>query len=97
MPTYEYKCKKCNNIFEKLQSIKAKSIEKCPKCSGVVERIIGIGGGVLFKGSGFYQTDYRSKSYKEGKKKDKPSPSCPATGSKKECSNCPAVGKNPKP
>jgi len=65
MPTYEYECRKCNHLFEEFQSITAESLKKCPVCSGRVGRLIGIGAGVLFKGSGFYQTDYRSEGYKK--------------------------------
>ncbi len=65
MPTYEYKCTKCAHRFEKFQSMTAKHIRKCPQCSGTVKRLIGSGAGIIFKGSGFYQTDYRSSSYRE--------------------------------
>lgn len=71
MPTYEYLCKKCRHQFEQFQKITAKSLRKCPKCGGRVERVIGSGAGILFKGSGFYQTDYRSSKYQEAAKKDK--------------------------
>ena len=80
MPTYEYVCDICKHQFEQFQSIKAEPLKKCPKCGKSVRRLIGGGGAILFKGSGFYQTDYRSKSYKEGAKKDKPSKD---SGSKK--------------
>ncbi len=73
MPTYDYRCKKCAHAFEAHHSMKAPPLKKCPKCGGKVERLIGTGAGILFKGSGFYQTDYRSKSYQESAKKDKPS------------------------
>ena len=64
MPTYEYQCDACNNRFEKFQSISAAPIKKCPKCGkNKVKRLIGTGAGILFKGSGFYITDYRDKSY----------------------------------
>ena len=72
MPTYEYECEACGHRFEKFQSMSEKSIRKCPECSkSKVQRVISGGSGVLFKGSGFYQTDYRSKNYKESEKKDK--------------------------
>lgn len=70
MPTYEYQCSKCNLVFEEFQSITAKPIKKCKSCSGPVKRLIGCGAGVLFKGTGFYQTDYRSDSYKKKEKAD---------------------------
>lgn len=72
MPTYEYKCKNCGYLFELFQSITAKVKRKCPKCSRLkLQRLIGAGGGVLFKGSGFYQTDYRSKEYKQSAEEHK--------------------------
>ena len=79
MPTYEYECKKCGHQFETIQSIKDDPLKKCPKSEcpegtgkGTVQRLIGAGGGLLFKGSGFYITDYRSDSYKKSAKADKP-------------------------
>jgi putative FmdB family regulatory protein len=81
MPTYEYICSKCNHQFELSQSIKEKAIEVCPKhlCGqtgrwgkGKVKRAISAGAGLIFKGSGFYITDYRSEKYKEAAKKDVP-------------------------
>ena len=78
MPTYEYLCEKCGREFEIFQSISAKPLQICPKdlCGGKkwgrgrVKRKISAGAGLLFKGSGFYTTDYRSKGYKEAAKKD---------------------------
>ncbi len=73
MPTYEYKCDNCGHRFERLQSITAKALRKCPKCGRPdLKRLIGTGAAVLFKGSGFYATDYRSENYKESAKKEKP-------------------------
>ena len=67
MPTYEYRCNACDNKWEEFQSIKADPTKKCPKCKKAkAERIISAGGGIIFKGSGFYQTDYRSESYNKG-------------------------------
>lgn len=68
MPTYEYECGKCGNRFEVFQSITEKPKQKCPKCRGKVKRLLGTGAGIIFKGSGFYATDYRSDSYKSAKK-----------------------------
>jgi putative FmdB family regulatory protein len=70
MPTYEYECTKCGHRFEIFQRMTDAKLEKCPKCGGKVERLIGPGAGIVFKGSGFYQTDYRSSSYKEAAKSE---------------------------
>ena len=72
MPTYEYICEKCDHEFEVFQSIKADPLTDCPqsRCKGKVRRLIGTGAGIIFKGSGFYETDYRSESYKAGAKKE---------------------------
>ena len=67
MPTYDYVCDGCGYNFELFQSIKAEAEKKCPECGKKkLRRLIGPGAAVIFKGSGFYQTDYRSKSYKKG-------------------------------
>src|SRR2546423_868232 len=64
MPTYEYQCTACGHAFEKFQSIKSAPIKKCPNCGkSKVKRLVGMGAGLLFKGSGFYITDYRGDSY----------------------------------
>ncbi len=70
MPTYEYKCNKCGHIFEVFQSMSAEPIKSCPNCKGEVKRLIGPGAGPIFKGSGFYQTDYKNKTLKTTSKKD---------------------------
>lgn len=62
MPTYDYECKKCSHAFELFQQITAKPVKKCPKCGGDVRRLIGSGAGIIFKGSGFYETDYKRKN-----------------------------------
>jgi putative FmdB family regulatory protein len=63
MPTYDYVCTKCGHAFEVFQSMKDKPLSRCPKCKrGRVKRLIGSGAGLLFKGSGFYETDYKRKS-----------------------------------
>jgi putative FmdB family regulatory protein len=73
MPTYEYKCTNCEHLFEKFQSITAPVLKKCPKCGkNTLKRLIGTGAGIIFKGSGFYQTDYRSDSYTQSAKKETP-------------------------
>lgn len=77
MPTYEYECKTCGTVFDVFQSIKSTPLRRsrCEKCGEIqpVRRLISTGGAVLFKGSGFYQTDYRSESYKEKAKSESPS------------------------
>lgn len=61
MPTYEYECRKCGHLFEKFQPITAASVKTCPKCRGRVARVLSGGAGIIFKGTGFYQTDYKNK------------------------------------
>ncbi|MXV78795.1 zinc ribbon domain-containing protein [Candidatus Poribacteria bacterium] len=70
MPTYDYRCLECEVQFEKFQGINEPHLEECPECNGKVKRLIGAGAGLIFKGSGFYITDYRSEGYKESAKKD---------------------------
>jgi putative FmdB family regulatory protein len=71
MPTYEYQCADCGFEFEKFQSMTARALRKCPRCGKLsLDRLIGAGAGVIFKGSGFYETDYRSESYKNAAKKE---------------------------
>jgi len=66
MPTYEYECKSCGHNFDLFQSMKDSSKRKCPKCKKMtLRRLIGPGAGIIFKGSGFYETDYRSNDYKK--------------------------------
>lgn len=83
MPTYEYRCDNCDHEFELFQSITAKPLRKCPECGkNKVNRLIGTGAGIIFKGSGFYETDYRSESYKKAAESDKGTSK--TTDSKKE-------------
>lgn len=71
MPTYAYRCNACGNQFEVFQSIKSDPVAECPRCKkSTTARLISGGGGLLFKGGGFYITDYRSDAYKESAKKD---------------------------
>ena len=92
MPTYDYRCDACSYEFEELQSIKAEPLTKCPKCGkNKLKRLISGGAGIVFKGSGFYLTDYRSESYKKGASDSKkntesattPAASPPSTSPKK--------------
>ncbi len=62
MPTYDYKCNECGYKFELFQTMSADPIQECPKCKGKVKRLIGTGAGPIFKGTGFYQTDYKNAS-----------------------------------
>ena len=72
MPTYEYLCENCGHTFEQFQSITAKPLKKCPDCKKPkLKRLIGTGAGIIFRGSGFYETDYRSDGYKKDQKADK--------------------------
>ena len=71
MPLYEYQCDACNHTFEEFQSFSAEPLKKCPQCKKKkLRRLFGGGAAILFKGSGFYQTDYRSESYKQAAKAD---------------------------
>lgn len=72
MPTYHYKCTKCSHEFEEFQNISDPPLEDCPKCGGSIKRVISGGAGLLFRGDGFYITDYRSEGYKKEAQKDKP-------------------------
>jgi len=73
MPTYDYECDACKHAFEEFQSMMDKPLKKCPKCGkSKLRRLIDTGAAILFKGSGFYQTDYRSESYKSAAKADAP-------------------------
>lgn len=85
MPTYDYECRVCGHKFELFQAITSKPAAECPKCKSDAKRLIGSGAGIIFKGSGFYQTDYKNKSV--GEKRDDKAPSCPMD---KGCKGCPA-------
>ncbi|RLE38198.1 zinc ribbon domain-containing protein [Candidatus Woesearchaeota archaeon] len=71
MPTYVYYCENCKKEFEVFQGINDPPLKKCPKCGTKPERLIGTGGGIIFKGKGFYATDYRSEEYKAKKSKER--------------------------
>jgi len=84
MPTYDYVCSSCGHKYELFQSITARPVKKCPQCGQrTAKRLIGAGAGILFKGSGFYETDYRSESYKKAAKAEADSTS---VGTKSEFS-----------
>jgi len=84
MPTYEYKCLDCEHRFEVFQSMTDEPLKQCERCNGKVKRLIGSGAGLIFKGSGFYSTDYRSKSYTEQAKKEKSGSSSSSSPGKSE-------------
>jgi putative FmdB family regulatory protein len=87
MPTYEYECAKCGKHFDLFQSIKAEPIRRCPKCKGKVKRLIGIGAGIIFKGSGFYETDYKRKSGGKPEKSEGDAKSVKESGAKNTSSD----------
>jgi putative FmdB family regulatory protein len=82
MPTYDYACDACQHGFEAFEPITAEPQKKCPKCKKKkLRRLFGAGAGLVFKGSGFYQTDYRSEGYKKSAAADKPATDAPASDS----------------
>jgi len=85
MPNYDYECQTCGHRFEVFQSMNDPKLTDCPVegCGGQVKRLLGTGGGIIFKGAGFYETDYRSSSYKQGAKADKPEKSSDSSSSTK--------------
>ncbi len=83
MPTYDYECDACQHKFELYQGINDEKKRKCPECGKLkLRRLIGTGAAIVFKGSGFYQTDYRSESYNKAKAADKPAESSASSESK---------------
>ncbi len=88
MPTYEYECTSCANVFEAFQSMSDEPIKECPACGKAVRRVIGGGMGVIFKGSGFYKNDSRSSS--SASSPEKKSDASPCSSCKSE-SSCPAA------
>jgi putative FmdB family regulatory protein len=70
MPTYEYECQECGEVFERFHKMTQRPRVKCPKCGGRAKKLIGTGAGIIFKGQGFYATDYRSPEYEQAKKKE---------------------------
>jgi putative FmdB family regulatory protein len=99
MPTYDYICDACAHEFEAFESIKADPQTECPAChEAKLRRKIGAGAAILFKGSGFYQTDYRSESYKKSAAADKPASDKPAdSSSSSSSSSAPAEAKSTSP
>lgn len=98
MPTYDYQCRKCKHRFELFHSITDDKPKRCPRCKGRADRKPSIGAGLLFKGSGFYITDNRSKAYQERAKQEKPQGSSSAAGtSDKKTTPKPAVSEPKRP
>ncbi len=97
MPTYDYECDACQHKFEEFQSMLDKPLKKCPQCGkSKLRRLLGTGAAIIFKGSGFYQTDYRSESYKSGAKADEnAAPKADAKDDKKS-SDASSAAKEPK-
>jgi putative FmdB family regulatory protein len=88
MPTYEYECKNCGYKFEKFQKMTEEPLKICPECKNEsLIRIIGLGGGVIYKGPGFYTTEYRSEEYKRKEREEKGL----SSGTKSSCSTCSAT------
>jgi putative FmdB family regulatory protein len=97
MPTYDYKCDACGNQFERFQSVTAAPIRKCPSCGkNKVRRLIGPGAGLIFKGSGFYITDYRSEGYKDAAKKGEAKPDSSNTSESKPAAATTTTESKPK-
>lgn len=88
MPTYEYECTHCGHSFEAFQKITDKPLNKCPRCNNKVKRLISSGAGIIFKGTGFYATDYRKKSKSDTAKPENKN-TCPKI--KEGCNACQAV------
>jgi putative FmdB family regulatory protein len=84
MPTYEYECTRCDHRFEAMQKMSEAPLDRCPECGSAVRRLIGTGSGIIFKGTGFYETDYKRKS----------KTSCDKADSSPQCRQCP--GSKPK-
>lgn len=99
MPTYDYRCNACGHRFELFQSMTESAKRKCPRCAkNALERLIGTGAALIFKGSGFYETDYRSDSYKKAAEADKPADAAkPAAETKSESKAKPEAAATPKP
>lgn len=84
MPTYEYECLSCGHVFEQFQNMSDEPLKKCPKCGKKVRRNIGAGAGIIFKGSGFYETDYKRKNAVTASSSSAPKTECPAAS---ECAD----------
>ncbi|MFP4145777.1 MAG: FmdB family zinc ribbon protein [Phycisphaeraceae bacterium] len=95
MPTYDYRCDACGHEFEAFQSMSARPKKKCPECGKMkLNRLIGTGAGIIFKGSGFYETDYRSDSYRKAARADRDSGKTDSAGSSNGESKTSSAGKS---
>ena len=100
MPTYDYECDACGHRFEEFQSMNDKVLSKCPKCGKrKLRRLIGMGAGIIFKGSGFYSTDYKKNGSSSSASEPKPKPKAkdekgPSSGPDKSCGSCGKTGPN---
>ena len=98
MPTYEYQCDGCGHRFDELQSFKDEPLKVCPKChQESLRRLFGTGAAILFKGSSFYETDYRSDSYKKAAKAEQESTKNGSSGESKPAESKPAESKSSSP
>jgi putative FmdB family regulatory protein len=98
MPTYEYRCEQCSHQFDELQSFKDEPLKVCPKChQESLRRLFGTGAAILFKGSGFYETDYRSDSYKKAAKAEQDGTKNGSSGESKPAETKPAESKSSSP
>ncbi len=90
MPTYDYECQACGHVFEELQTMTDPKLTKCPKChKKKLSRLIGSGSGMIFKGSGFYETDYKKKAAPTAEKKDSSKSAGTPAASGSCCAGCP--------
>jgi len=95
MPTYEYRCDQCGHQFDELQSFKDEPLKVCPKChQESLRRLFGTGAAILFKGSGFYETDYRSEGYKKAAKAEQEGTKGGSSGESKSAESKPAESKS---
>ena len=86
MPIFEFLCAKCGHVFERFQNISDPPVKRCPECRCKVRKLLSAGAGILFKGSGFYETDYRSESYKKAAKAEKEAAKSTSSTSKSDAS-----------
>jgi putative FmdB family regulatory protein len=94
MPTYEYECQHCKHKFEKFQNMTDTPLKRCPKCRHKIKRLLGTGGGIIFKGSGFYETDYRSEGYAKKAKEERAAATSTKTDAKTESKGQGSKGKD---